>query len=191
MATDGNLLIPIVVHTAKFGYDWSYVPDGLTRDELDACYRLAVERRPEVLEVGTVIDGVLACGRLKFAFSMQLAKDWDANGRNAEYSVFAFLPSFVDLERTDFTEFLARDEFRTPSRQPPKSVPWRFTAPIPSADRTSPSPVPPQSPSDEKPARNWLMTAEPESPSTNWLNVALWLGAAVVVIMALISAFRS
>ena len=211
----GNLLIPFAVHTAKFGYDWSCVPEGLTRDELDACYRLAAERRPQVLEIGTVITGTLVCGRLKFAFSTQIAKGWDANGRNAEYSAFAFLPAFVDLERTDFTEFLAREEFRTPSRQPPKAIPCRLKMPLRTVapERTvNPAPSRPVTrvsdqssdhfgrvwtgasaaePATPSPMPVWADKGEPESPSTNWLSVVLWLSAAIIVLIALISACRS
>lgn len=179
----GNLLIPFAVHTAKFGYDWSCVPEGLTRDELDACYRAAVARRPAVLEIGQVVTGVLACGRLKFAFSLQIAKDWDANGRNAEYGAFAFLPSFADLERTDFSELLGRREFRVPDRQPPDSVPWRPPAAAPS--------VPPSFRAPENQA-SAVRAEEPavQRRQTDWTSVSIWAVSIAVTIAAIVAACR-
>ena len=177
----GNLLIPFAVHTAKFGYDWSNVPEGVTRDELDACYRAAIARKPEYLAVGEIVSGVAEAKGRRFAFSIQVAEAWDANGRNAEYCAIAFAPPLV-ADRLDLQALLERDEFRVPSRTPPKRVPCGFR----SAAATAPHPMsaPP------------VQEAPCPAPSavdgeTDWLNVAIWALSAIAALIAIIAACKS
>lgn len=186
-AVPGNLLIPFAVHTAKFGYDWSNVPEGVTREELDACYRAAIARKPEYLAVGEVVSGIAAAKGRTFAFSIQVAEAWDANGRNAEYCAIAFAPPLV-ADRLDLQTLLERDEFRVPNRTPPKSVPCGFRP----AAATAPRPAP--SPSAQEPPR--LAPAVRRMPSaidgeTDWLNVAIWAASAIAALIAIIAACRS
>lgn len=119
-ATD-VLSFPFVVHTATYGYAWSSVPDGLSRAELDAVYRRAAALKPEFMSVGDTVAGVLAQGGRVIAFRFQVAPGWDANGRNAAYDAFAFLPS-SDAWRVDFRALLDDAVFRVPSRNPPACV---------------------------------------------------------------------
>ena len=119
-ATD-VLSFPFVVHTATYGYDWSSVPDGLSRAELDDTYRRAAALKPEFMSVGDTVAGVLAQGGRVVAFRFQVAPGWDANGRDAAYDAFAFLPSAV-ARRVDFRALLDDAVFRVPSRNPPSRV---------------------------------------------------------------------
>ena len=186
MATDGEIRIPFAVHTAKFGYDWSNVPEGVTRAELDACYRAAITRKPEYLAVGEVVSGVAEAKGRRFAFSIQVAEAWDANGRNAEYCAIAFAPPLV-ADRLDLQSLLKRDEFRVPSRTPPKSVPCGFRPAAATALR------PASVTSAQEPPR--LAPVVRRAPSaidgeTDWLNVAIWAASAIAALIAIIAACR-
>lgn len=121
--------VPFAVHTAKYGYDWSSIPLGMTRADLDACYRRATAQKPEFMERGDVVSGVFAQGGRVVAFLVQIAANWDSNGRDAEYGAFAFL-SATDVAGVDFRELLDRDEFRVPNRQPPASIRCDSTASV-------------------------------------------------------------
>lgn len=187
MATEGEILIPFAVHTAKFGYDWSNVPEGMSREELDACYRAAIVRKPEYLEVGRVISGVAEAGGRKFAFSIQVAEAWDANGRNAEYGAFAFAPAIV-AERLDMERLLAREEFRTPSRTPPKGIACGFVAAATSessGDGVSAAPegsVPLALPVGQ--------SRRDDDGEIDWLSVLIWAFSAIAAIVAIVAACR-
>ena len=182
----GNLLIPFAVHTAKFGYDWSNIPDGMTRAELDACYRAAVAKKPEYLEPGQVVSGVTSAGDRKFAYSIQVAEAWDANGRNAEYSAFAFIPTIL-ADRVFFEGLLRREEFRTPSRTPPKSVPCEIVRVPPVSGLPVSAPVAPEVPPPSPAVRRAPSAIDGE---TDWLNVAIWAASAIAVLVALIAACK-
>ena len=186
MATEGEILIPFAVHTAKFGYDWSNVPEGVTREELDACYRVAIARKPEYLAVGEIVIGVAEAKGRRFAFSIQVAEAWDANGRNAEYCAIAFAPPLV-ADRLDLKSLLERDEFRVPNRTPPKSVLCGFRPASATAPR--PAPVPPA----QEPPR--LAPVARRAPSaidgeTDWFNVAIWAASAIAALIAIIAACK-
>lgn len=119
-----ELAIPFAVHTAKFGYDWSEIPSGLTRADLDACYRRAIARKPEFLKPGEVVVGVFVeAGRI-VAFAIQIANAWDSSGRDAEYGAFAILRR-EDAAKVDFEALLSQDAFLTPSRNPPAEIVYR------------------------------------------------------------------
>ena len=195
----GNLLIPFAVHTAKFGYDWSNVPEGMTREELDACYRVAIERKPEYLAVGEVVSGVAEARGRKFVFSIQIAEAWDANGRNAEYGAFAFVPALV-ADRLYLDGLLARDEFRTPSRTPPTSVSCEIVRVPPVFNPLArPSAVPPPrlrpAPTVQEPPRPTPTPAVSRAPSaidgeTDWLTVLVWAASAIAALVAIIAACK-
>ena len=198
MPTENEILIPFAVHTAKFGYDWSKVPEGMTREELDACYRVAIERKPEYLAVGEVVSGVAEARGRKFVFSIQIAEAWDANGRNAEYGAFAFVPALV-ANRLYLNGLLARDEFRTPSRTPPTSISCEIvrvppvcnplTRPVAAAaPRPTPAPSAQEPPRPAPAVRRMPSAIDGE---TDWLNVAIWAASAIAALIAIIAACRS
>lgn len=118
MTEKSALEIPFAVHTAKYGYDWSSIPAGMTREELDAHYRQAAVLKPEFLRAGEVVSGVFAHDGRVVVYLIQVARGWDSNGRDAEYSAFAFL-SYAEAGKVDFRALLDRDEFRVPRRDPP------------------------------------------------------------------------
>ncbi len=116
-----ELRFPFAVHTARYGYDWSAVPPGLSREELDSVYRLAVSRRPEFLPEGAFVFGVLAREGLAAVFRLQVAQAWDANGRDAEYAAFVFVPQ-TDWRRVDFAVLLDDPALCRPLRSPPREL---------------------------------------------------------------------
>lgn len=110
------------VYTATNGYDWSNIPEGSERADLDFYYRKAVERKPDFMSSGDVVKGVFACNNIIAAFCIQVIKHWDSFGRDADYCAFAFLP-YEDAYRVDFDALLAMPEFTTaPRHDPPTSI---------------------------------------------------------------------
>lgn len=184
-----NLRIPFAVHTAKFGYDWSNVPEGMTRKELDACYRAAIAAKPEYLEPGQIISGVASAVGRKFAYSIQVAEAWDANGRNAEYSAFAFIPAIL-ADRLFVEGLLKRDEFCRPNRNPPTSVPCEIVHVPPNAGIAAPTPIAPSAPEAPKPAPSVRRPTSAIDGETDWVNVLIWICSAVAALIAIIAACK-
>lgn len=189
MPTDNEIRIPFAVHTAKFGYDWSNIPDGMSRKELDACYRAAIAAKPEYLEPGRIISGVTSAVGRRFAYSIQVAEAWDANGRNAEYSAFAFIPAILS-DRLFVEGLLARDEFCRPNRNPPTSVPCEIVHVPPVAGLPISAPPVPSAPEAPKPTAVVRRAPSAIDGETDWVNVLIWVFSAVAVIVALIAACK-
>ncbi len=189
MASDGEIRIPFAVHTAKFGYDWSNIPDGMTRAELDACYRAAVAKKPEYLEPGQIISGVTSAAGRRFAYSIQVAEAWDANGRNAEYSAFAFIPAILS-DRLFVEGLLARDEFCRPNRNPPTSVPCEIVHVPPVAGLPISAPPAPSALEAPKPTAVVRRAPSAIDGETDWVNVLIWICSAVAALIAIIAACK-
>lgn len=124
---DESLVLPFAVYTAWRGYDWSSVPEDVTREELDRLYRDIGARRPDFMGDGDSFGGVYCKDGLLAAFRMQCVPKWDSVGRDADYCAFAFMG--LDVVRDiDFDALLAMDEFVRPVRAPRNGVDYRGPA---------------------------------------------------------------
>ena len=187
---------PFAVYTATYGYGWSNVPAGLSREDLSDCYRLACAAKPQFLEEGQVVSGSFARGGLAVAFSIQLAKGWDVNGRDAEYGAFAFIPQGL-APAVDLKALLARPEFLEPMRRPPRTIAavMRAASPAsPSGVRRHPSPEP-SADAERRADGPGRGTPDDEAgrtePGCRWPVALAWLAAAVLVAAAVVSALTS
>lgn len=117
---------PVAVHTAHYGYDWSQIPSGWTRERLDALYRRAVACRGFNYE-SVSCWGVLTEGEVAVAFRLGTAKAWDVNGRDAEYAVFVFIP-FTSAAKVNFAALWQSAVMSEPSRTPAVEVENNFPA---------------------------------------------------------------
>lgn len=110
--------VPVAVYTAWRGYDWSGIPDGLTREQMDALRAKAVARRPAFADADTVTTGIVSHGVWAAVFAIRVVPAWDAVGRAADYAAFAFLPVTV-LPELNVRMILAHPFFTTPTHEPP------------------------------------------------------------------------
>ncbi len=114
---DESLVLPFAVYTAWRGYDWSLLPEDVSRAELDQLYRDIGTRRPDFMGAGDSFEGVYCKNGLLAAFRMQSVPKWDSVGRDADYCAFAFMG--LDVVRAiDFDALLGMDEFVRPVRSP-------------------------------------------------------------------------
>lgn len=121
---DESLVLPFAVYTAWRGYDWSSVPEDVTRAELDRLYRDIGQRRPDFMGAGDSFEGVYCRDGLLAAFRMQSVPKWDSVGRDADWCAFAFMG--LDVVRAiDFDTLLAQDAFVRPVRAPHDAVEYR------------------------------------------------------------------
>lgn len=192
----GDLEFPFAVYTAKFGYEWSNVPAGMTRADLADCYKRASASKPEFLKDGETAAGTFVRNGFTVVFLIQVAKKWDANGRDAEYGAFAFVP-LDKAAAVDLKALLARREFREPDRNPPQTV----KAPcVPGAEASGAGrpPAPARVSGEGRGAPDAgrgtegfaARAAAPDARGPNWIAALLWIGAAALVAMALVSALR-
>lgn len=136
------ICIPFAVYTAWRGYDWSIIPEDISRDELDALYHTISERRPDFMGPDDSFEGVYYINGLLAAFRMQSVPKWDSVGRDADYCAFAFMGYDV-VQEFDFDALLAHPSFLEPTHTPlngleysgPASAPYSIPAAIELHDR--------------------------------------------------------
>lgn len=179
---------PFAVYTAKFGYAWSNVPAGMTPEDMSVCYKRACASKPAFLEDGQTVSGTFAYKGHTVAFLIQVAKGWDANGRDAEYGAFAFIP-FDKVAAVNLTALLAQREFREPDIAPPKTIVPGALCRVPEAGKSVPEaevgePRAASGGADSSDSSDTRHTAQ------SALTVLLWIGAAILVTLALVSALK-
>lgn len=118
---DGKSLLPTAVYTAWRGYDWSCVPEGVTREQMDALRAKAAARRPPFADAEVVTTGIVSDGSLAAVFAIHTVPAWDAVKRAADYAAFAFLPTAM-LMGLNVRAVLGNPFFTTPTREPPAFI---------------------------------------------------------------------
>ena len=116
--------LPTAVYTAYRGYEWSCLPEGVSREERDALYAKAAALRPEFPPADDVRQGVVACGRLAAAFRVWNVPAWDADGRSADYFAFAYFPVFGEISDDAVARLLEDPFFHIPERNAPSRIEW-------------------------------------------------------------------
>ena len=192
------LEFPFAVYTAKFGYEWSNVPPGMTRGDMADCYKRASASKPEFLKDGETVSGTFVRNGFTVVFLIQVAKKWDANGRDAEYGAFAFIP-LDKVASVDLKALLARREFHEPDRNPPRTVKAPCVSSAGASNVGRPSSLVRVSDEERRTSDGGrraedkvvgARAAMQDARGTNWLAALLWIGAAVLVVMALASAMK-
>ncbi len=117
-----ELQIPVAVFTAHRGYDWSKLPDFISRDEADSLFEKIMSVKTVYCEgelpVGDAFKGVLYTdGMYAFAFRLMTAEKWDQAKRNANYCACAFV-SRDKFKEVDFERLLDMDYFKNPIANP-------------------------------------------------------------------------
>jgi len=117
--------LPTAVYTAYRGYEWSCLPEGVSREERDALYAQAAALRPEFPSAEDVRQGVVTCGHLAAAFRVWNVPAWDADGRSADYFAFAYFPLFGEVSDDEVAALLEDPFFHIPEHTPPSRIEWR------------------------------------------------------------------
>lgn len=117
--------LPTAVYTAYRGYEWSCLPEGVSREERDALYAKAAALRPEFPPADDVRQGVVACGSVAAVFRVWNVPAWDADGRSADYFAFAYFPRVGEVSDDDAAALLADPFFHIPERTPHTRIEWR------------------------------------------------------------------
>ncbi len=115
------------VYTANNGYNWSSIPEGNERADLDWFYQKAVAYKPDFMVPGDVVMGVFAYNGTVAAFRIQIVPEWDCYRRSAEYCAFGFIP-VDDARHINFEELLERKEFVEPTHEPPEWIEYTGSA---------------------------------------------------------------
>lgn len=111
------LTLAACTYSAGHGYQWSNVPGGVTKAELDAIHRIAADFRGDFPLPEAVDAGVIVRGGLIAAYTIRNVPDWDFSGRASDYAAYALVP-VEHAEKIDFTELLRDDFFTVPSKNP-------------------------------------------------------------------------
>ena len=126
------------VYTAVHGYNWSNVPEGLSRERLDRLLDLAMEDAPEFPPPDFTSAGVVSDGETAAVYTLREVENWDSVGRSAQYAAFAF-PTFEELSTIDIAALLTDPFFTVPSHEPPAALDYSGPAstvpPLPSVGR--------------------------------------------------------
>lgn len=113
--------IPVAVFTAHRGYDWSKLPDFVSRDEADSLFEKVMSVKTtycdDLLPYGDSFKGVLYEGKYAFAFRLRTAEKWDQAKRDSNYCACAFIPHDM-LKDVDFERLLDMVFFRTTTHAP-------------------------------------------------------------------------
>jgi hypothetical protein len=117
--------LPTAVYTAYRGYEWSCLPEGVSREERDALYAKAAALRPEFPPADDVRQGVVTCGSVAAVFRVWNVPAWDADGRSADYFAFAYFPRVGEVSDDDVAALLADPFFHIPERTPHTRIEWR------------------------------------------------------------------
>ena len=116
-----ELQIPVAVFTAHRGYDWSKLPDFVSRDEADSLFEKVMSVKTtycdDLLPYGDSFKGVLYEGKYAFAFRLMTAEKWDQAKRDSNYCACAFIPHDM-LKDVDFERLLDMVFFRTTTHAP-------------------------------------------------------------------------
>lgn len=113
--------IPVAVFTAHRGYDWSKLPDFVSRDEADSLFEKVMSVKTThcdgLLLYGDSFEGVLYEGKYAFVFRLMTAEKWDQAKRDSKYCACAFIP-YDMLKDVDFERLLDMVFFRTTTHTP-------------------------------------------------------------------------
>lgn len=116
-----KLQIPVAVFTAHRGYDWSKLPDFVSRDEADSLFEKVMSVKTgycdDLLPYGDSFKGVLYEGKYAFAFRLMTAEKWDQAKRDSNYCACAFIPHDM-LKEVNFERLLDMGFFRTTTHVP-------------------------------------------------------------------------
>lgn len=116
-----KIQIPVAVFTAYRGYDWSKLPDFVSRDEADSLFEKIMSVKTnycdDFLPYDDAFKGVLYEGKYAFAFRLMTAERWDQAKRDSYYCACAFIPQ-DKLMDVDFERLLDMDYFKTPTHTP-------------------------------------------------------------------------
>lgn len=113
--------IPVAVFTAHRGYDWSKLPDFVSRDEADSLFEKVMSVKTTycdgLLPYGNSFEGVLYEGKYAFVFRLMTSEKWDQAKRDSNYCACAFIPHEI-LKEVDIERFLKMEYFLMTSYNP-------------------------------------------------------------------------